>query len=395
MSEGLSAARPIRVAIIADYPEEGWLSMDLTARMILDHLAIGHADEVEAVRICPPYRARLARLPIRRGVGRNFDRAINRHVDYPRHLRRLVRREPFDVYHVVDHSYAQLVPALPRGRTVVTCHDLDAFRCLLRPDLEPRPAWFRALARRILRGLQAAAVVACDSEATRKAILDAELVPERRLRVVPIGIPPEYFEPPGPAAELEVDRLVGPLDRAAPPMLLHVGSNIPRKRIDVLLDVFAGVRRAIPGATLIKAGGGLSPAQIEQARGLGVLDAIRFIPFLEDRRTLAALYRRAAIVLQPSEAEGFGIPLAEAMAVGAPLLVSDLAVLREVAGDAAVYRPVGDVAAWVEAAVALLGDHSGRAARREIGLARTGAFHWKAHAASLVAIYHDILAQPA
>ena len=77
-------------------------------------------------------------------------------------------------------------------------------------------------------------------------------------------------------------------------------------------------------------------------------DAIaRASPFLRPAdRTLAAVYRRAALVLQPSEAEGFGLPVAEALACGTPVLASDLAVLREVGGEAAVYRAVGDVPAW-------------------------------------------------
>ena len=62
-------------------------------------------------------------------------------------------------------------------RTVVTCHDLDTFRCLLEPSREPRPRWFRAMARRILTGFQKAAVVVCDSEATRQAVLAHDLGP--------------------------------------------------------------------------------------------------------------------------------------------------------------------------------------------------------------------------
>jgi glycosyltransferase involved in cell wall biosynthesis len=379
----------LRVAIVADYPEEGWPSMDLMAEMVPEYLARGHGAEVEATRICPPYRHRFSRLPGRRlgAVARNADRALNRYADYPRYLRRLARGGPFDVYHIIDHSYAQVVPALPPGRAVVTCHDLDAFRCLLRPDLEPRPAWFRALARRTLRGLQSAAAVACVSEATRSALLEHRLIPPDRLSVNYQGIAPE-FTAPDPEADAEVARLIGP---PGSPELLHVGTTIPRKRIDVLLDVLAGIRRARPGAILIKAGGRLTPAQAARARELGVADAVREMPFFEGRRPLAALYRRAALVLQPSEAEGFGLPLAEAMACAAPLLVSDLPVLREVAGDAAVYRPVGDVPAWVEAALALLDDPTHPSdARRQAGLVRSALFRWEAHAERLAGLYREI-----
>jgi glycosyltransferase involved in cell wall biosynthesis len=118
------------------------------------------------------------------------------------------------------------------------------------------------------------------------------------------------------------------------------------------------------------------------------------MPFFEGRRPLAALYRRAALVLQPSEAEGFGLPLAEAMACGAPLLVSDLPVLREVAGEAAAYRPVGDVPAWIGAALALLDERARRPdlalARRDAGLARSASFRWEAHAGRLAALYRDV-----
>ncbi len=73
-----------------------------------------------------------------------------------------------------------------------------------------------------------------------------------------------------------------------------------------------------------------------------------------DRATLAAVYRRAALAFQPSDAEGFGLPVAEALACGTPVLASDIPVLREVGGAAASYAPVGDADAWSEAALALL-----------------------------------------
>jgi glycosyltransferase involved in cell wall biosynthesis len=389
--------KPLRVAIVADYPEEAWPSMDLVAEMILAHLRRNHAGEVEAVRICPPYRHRLGRLLLGRasGIGRNADRVLNRYRDYPRYLNKLVHREPFDVYHVVDHSYAQLVHVLPANRTVVTCHDLDTFRCLLRPELEPRPAWFRALAARTLRGLRAAAAISCDSLATQAGLLEHQLVPPERLTLNYLGVHPEFEDSPSDAVEAEVDRLLGPADPTGPPDVLHVGTTIPRKRIVDLLGVFAGIRREFPGARLIKAGGTFTPAQVEHVRALGIEDAVLIMPFFDDRRTLAALYRRAAIVLQPSEAEGFGLPLVEALATGAMLLASDIPVLREVAGEAAVYRKVGDVDSWVIAAVALLHDQAQRSdawrERRESGLARSALYRWDAHADRLAALYRQLL----
>jgi glycosyltransferase involved in cell wall biosynthesis len=385
---------PTRLAVVCDYAEEGWPSMDLVGEMILAHLGRGHAGQVVATRVCPPYRHRLALWPGARrlGLARNADRVLNRFWDYPRALKPRVRRGEFDLFHVVDHSYAQLVHAIPAGRAIVTCHDLDTFRCLLEPDREPRPRWFRALARRTLAGLRAAAAVVCDSHATRDALLAHGLLPASRLRVVYPGTHPECTIDPDPAADAEAARLLGPAHPGGPPDVLHVGSTIPRKRIDVLLSTFAAIRRAHPGARLIRAGGALTPDQERQAGDFGVLDAVVTLPFCS-RATLAAVYRRASLVLMPSEAEGFGLPVAEALACGAPLLASDLTVLREVGGDAPVYRPVADLPAWSEAALSLLAERQDAAwhGRRDRGIARARRFDWTHHAAQLAELYREVI----
>lgn len=394
-----TASGPIRLGLVCDPVEEGWTSMDLFGEMILDRLRAEHAGEVAATRICPPMRVRLSpRAPTRRRrPAWNADRLLNRFWDYPRALGRLARGGGFDLFHVVDHTYAQLVHALPAGRTVVTCHDLDAFRCLIEPAREPRPRWFRAMAARILGGLRRAALVACNSEATYRAVLAHDLIPASRLRTVPAGIPPEFSAGPDPGADGEADRLLGPADPAGPPELLHVGTTIPRKRIDVLLEVVAAVRRARPGTRLVRVGGPLTPEQGRRARSLGLADAIVEAPFLE-RSTLSALYRRADLVLQPSEAEGFGLPVAEALACGATVLASDLEVLREVGGEAATYRPVADVSAWAEAALALIDRRRSRdeawQVGRRAGLAQAARFSWSAHAGALVHAYRELVGGP-
>jgi glycosyltransferase involved in cell wall biosynthesis len=386
---------PVRLAVVCDYPEEQWPSMDLVGEMILTYLRKEHVGEVAAIRICPPFHPRFTHASWRgvAATARNSDRLLNRLVDYPRALRAIVRLGGFDLYHLVDHSYSQLVHVLPPGRAVVTCHDLDTFRCLLEPSREPRSRWFRAMARHVLSGLCKAAAIVCDSEATRDGFHTHDLVPDHRLHVIPLGISPEFTPEPMPEADADAARLIGPPDPTAPPDLLHVGSAIPRKRIDVLLCTLAGVRRVYPGARLIKVGGSLTADQARLAHDLGIADAIVGLPFV-DRATLAAVYRRAALVLLPSEAEGFGLPLAEALACGVPLLASDISVLREVGGTAVVHAPVGDVPAWTEAALGLLDDRRRVDlwhARRAAGFAQARQFHWSTHVRQLTALYRSLL----
>jgi glycosyltransferase involved in cell wall biosynthesis len=388
--------KPARVALLCDYPEEQWPSMDLVGEMIGAHLASEHAEEFAVESFCPPFRHRFARLFASKQT-RNADRLVNRMWDYPRALKKFARENPFDLYHIVDHTYSQLAHVLPPDRVVVTCHDLDAFRCVLTPALEPRPAWFRASIRRVLAGLQKTAAVVCDSAATRDALMAHDLVAKDCLHVIHLGVHPECYSPTTPEAAAEIARLLGPMGG---PELLHVGSNIPRKRVDVLLRVFAAVRAVEPGARLLKVGGALEGNLEQLARSLGILDAIVTLPYFSpksarDRATLAAVYRRASLVLQPSEAEGFGLPVAEALACGVPLLASDLPVLREVAGDAALYRPVGDVDAWTRCALDLLeerrADSPSMHARRALGLERARLYSWSNHVERLAAVYRGVL----
>jgi glycosyltransferase involved in cell wall biosynthesis len=380
--------RPLRVAIVADYLEEGWPSMDLVADMLLDRLQREHAATIAASLVRPSLRRRAGRLP---GAGqvtwlRGVDRVANRLWDYPRTLAAVADR--FDLFHIVDHSYAQLVHKLPQGRTVVTCHDLDTFRSVLEPEVEPRSAIFRVMTRHILGGLRKAGHIACDSHATRDALVARAGVALDRTTVVPNGPHPSCTPEAEPSADIDAARMLGP--RGAAVELLHVGSTIARKRIDVLLRVFAALRATDRQLRLVRVGGPFTAAQQAMARELGVGDAVVVLPAL-DRSTLAAVYRRSALLLMPSEREGFGLPVLEALACGTPVVASDVAALREVGGYAAVYCPLDDIDEWQRAVTRLLDERARHPAqwalRRESGLRRAAAFSWSRYAQDVAAIY--------
>lgn len=186
---GLQPVNPKpRLAVLTDYPDEGWISMDLCAEMLLAHLPRTSSCAVAPEPVCPPFRRLFSHLPVagRRHTAFNADRLTNRFVHFPRYARRLAPR--FDLFHVVDHSYAQLVLALPRDRVGVYCHDLDAFRCLVDPVLYPRPYWFRTFARRVLSGLQRAAVIFHSTAMVRDELLRFGLIDPGRLVHAPFGM---------------------------------------------------------------------------------------------------------------------------------------------------------------------------------------------------------------
>ncbi|HEY6420254.1 MAG TPA: glycosyltransferase, partial [Candidatus Binataceae bacterium] len=242
----------------------------------------------------------------------------------------------------------------------------------------------------IMSGMRKAAIVTCVSDATRDALVAHQVVPRERTVVIPNGVHPAFNVEADAAADAEAARLLGPAG-ADTIEILHVGSTIARKRIDDLMRVFADLRREFAGARLIRVGGHFTSGQHDLARDLGINRAIMAMPPLAPQ-VVAAVYRRAALLMLPSEAEGFGLPMLEAMACGTPVLASDLLSLRELGGDATVYAPVGDVRAWVAAAAAMLREPGGESwrRRREMGIARTKRFTWDAYASRAADLYEDL-----
>lgn len=378
----------IRVGVCPDFREERWPSMDRVADELLGALAHDHGDAVAAVSLAPLFRHRAMRLSSGR-LASHIDRGLNRLVDYPRHVGRA--RASCDVFHVVDHSYAQLVHRLPSHRTVVTCHDLDTFRSAIEPNADPRSPVFTAMTRHILAGFRRAAYVTCDTAVVRDELVASGLVASDRAVVVPVGVSGAFSARSRHESDRRVAQLVAPLPGSID--LLHVGSVIARKRMDVLIDCCAGLRRTLPGLRLIRAGGAFTPAQEQRVRDQGLADAVITLPWVDDD-TLAALYRRAALVLLPSEREGFGLPVAEALACGTPVVASNLPVLREVGGRAAEYCPVGDVAAWTRTVLSLVDERERSperwAARRAQGTFWAGRFTWSRFADRMVALYMEL-----
>ena len=371
----------LRLGVLRDAPDEGWPSMDLVAEMLVRELRGPLAGRVEP-DVLRPALPRLARrvpgLPARWAL--NADRLAGRHFLHP--LQARLFRRGHDAFHVADHSYAHLVHALPPERTGVYCHDLDAFRSLF-PGGEKRPGWFRAIARRALRGLQRAAVVFHSTRAVAEEIGRRGLLDPARLVLAPYGVASELTPEPPPGAPPLPERLAGRR------YLLHVGSGAPRKRLDVLFESFARVRRDAPGLLLVQRGAALSPELSAQVERLGLGGVLVQLP-PATREELAQLYRGAALVLIPSDAEGFGLPVLEALACGAPVLASDLPALREVGGDAALYAPPGDAAAWaVAVSTFLAGPGSGPSRQRRID--RASGFTWIGHARAILGAYERIL----
>ena len=383
-----AGAAPVRVAILADMIEERWPSMDLVADVLLRELPL-HNEHAVAPRLVRPRLLPVIRN-IRRGTdgaGGTADRVFNRFWLYRRALVGLAKH--CDAFHIVDHSYAHLALALPADRTIVTCHDTDTFRGFMTG--EPIETGLpRFLVLRLAAGLRRAGLVACPTRATADEVIALGLAAPGRVVLAP-------YAAETPDATADDRRMASDLLASSAPHIdvLHVGSTIPRKRIDLLLEVFACIAARHPAARLLRVGGPFTPEQEAHAARLGIAGRVLVLPFLS-RGTLHAVYQRSALLLLTSDREGFGLPVVEAMAAGLPVLARDLPVLREVAGGAAMFVDGTDPREWAEAAGLLLDERASSpdawSARCERARLRAGSFSWRGYAAQMARLYAAIAA---
>jgi glycosyltransferase involved in cell wall biosynthesis len=370
-----------RLGIVCDLLQENWTSMDLVGDILTRELRERHSASFVTTQLRPSYGRHFRR---RRLIDRT-ERAVNRFAKYPLWLTQ--QRKNFDLFHIVDHSYAHLAHCLPADRTVITCNDTDAFQCLLQSSEEKRSPAFRWITARILEGLKKVAQITCISKATADDLMANYGVSPQKITVVHLGVSPVFSPAVAPGENMMLEQL-----ECLPPSrlrILHVGSTIQRKRIDLLLRIFAEIRKIIPDAVLLRVGGAFMQEQQTLLHTLRLTDSVQVLPFLSERQ-LAAVYRQSTLLLLTSEREGFGLPLLEAMACGLPVVVSDIPAFREVGCQAALFCQLDDIREFVRCAVQL--SHGPyREACRCIGLTQARKFSWARCANETVNLYKKVL----
>ena len=270
------------------------------------------------------------------------------------------------------HATGMLIPRT-RLPLVVTVHDLAALR---HPELHPPRHVSQQ--RQQLSAVSRAAAIVTVSQATADDLASFDADPSR-IFVAPLGV----SRGPAPAPEPSI----------ATGRLLAVGETSPRKRLDLLLRALAGVD---PSIGLVVAG----PPAADEQRLSGLIAELG----LERRVTrlgrvgdpeLAALYRDALALCFPSVAEGFGLPVLEAMAAGLPVLARDMPVMRELTGGSAILLPGDDPAAWAGAIERVALEDGLRARLSVDGRRRAAQFSWARTAAGTLEAYRHVLGSDA
>ncbi len=271
-----------------------------------------------------------------------------------------------------------------RARRVVTIHGCAG--ALMPERLHRRQS--RGLTARIARALADVEGVITVSESSAAEITAVYGLPRSRLEVVPNGVSPAFHaaHPGDPDWYRRRFGLGGPY-------LLSVGLMIPKKNQLASLRVFRRLHEAGLPVWFVQVGesGPMERVLREAAAGWGLADRFLTIGFLEEE-DLARLYAGAACLLFPSYHEGFGIPVAEAMAAGCPVVASRLPALQEVTGGAAPLFDPDDDASMAAEARRLIEDAAYREERVASGRERASVFSWDRSAAILLDLYRRLTA---
>jgi glycosyltransferase involved in cell wall biosynthesis len=285
------------------------------------------------------------------------------------------------------HAPANILPGGLAMPAITTVHDV---MWLTHPHW-CNPALWGRIERRfyghgIRRALARSALVATVSEASRIAI--REIAPAARVEVTRSGVA-EDFRPavPDPAT---LARLGVPDARR---YVLVVGQGAPYKNHKGALRAFAlaFASQSDMALVLVRRRGDTGPALERMASGLGLAGRVHFLETVA-RAELVQLYNGAAMLLHPSFIEGFGNPVAEAMACGCPVITSNCSAMPEVAGDAALLADPKDPGAIAAALRRVADDPALAADLRARGLERAAALDWRAFAEANLALYRRVLA---
>lgn len=294
-----------------------------------------------------------------------------------------IRRAPHDVdlLHIPFMAHPESRLAVP---SVVTVHDLIPFRL----DQYRRNVKDRRYFAHIERALPYADRLVAISEATMADIQD--LYPELASRtvVIPNGVHPDFFQEVDLDHINQVSRRYGLRQH---PRVLYAGGYDERKNVGTLIQAMAEVFQHRRDGELVLVGAQDNLAvrrMVGEQRSLE--GRVVMTPFVS-RSDLVTLYNSADLFVYPSRYEGFGMPPAQALAVGVPVVSSDIPSIREVVKDYGVLVSPDSVEQWVEAIGRILDSPATTQKLVQEGQAYAENFAWEAIARQYLEVYRHVV----
>lgn len=283
------------------------------------------------------------------------------------------------LFHATEH----LLPPFRHVPTILTVHDL-IYR--LYPEHHKPLNYYYLNLTMPLYCRRADAIIAVSQSTRRDLIAHYGLDPNKISVVYEAAAP--HFRPASVQHIVQVRARYGLPDR----FLLHVGTLEPRKNLNRLLDAFRLLRRDAPDARLVLVGtrGWLYGSFFRRLENLGLQDSVQLLGYVPDA-DLPAVYSAATVCVMPSEYEGFGLPVLEAMACGTPVVCSRAASLPEVGGEAARYFDPLDIDNVAATLRDVWHDEELRREMAQRSLTQAARFSWSRAAVETLAVYSRLL----
>lgn len=235
--------------------------------------------------------------------------------------------------------------------------------------------------------LSRASRVIADSVATRQDLIKRLGLAPGKIVVVPLGVDHARFQPSVPAeAAQNVETMLG----IRPPYILSLGTVEPRKNLRTLLQAYAKLETNAPPLVIAGAKGWGDTKLPDLVQSLGIGDRVKVLGYVPEE-TLPDLFSATQLFVYPSLYEGFGLPVLEAMACGAPVITSNVSSLPEVAGDAALLVDPESTDQLAGAIQRLIDDSGLRSELAQKGLARSASFTWEETARGTARVYTSVL----
>lgn len=289
-------------------------------------------------------------------------------------------KEEVDVLHVPCFS----APRFTRIPTVVTAHDLIVMK---HPNLmSPGARWY--FSKWIPWTYKHADHIIAVSKTTRDDLIYKLGIDAGKITVIYHGVNPTFNRTTDPH---EINRVRFKYHVPADYFLM-VGSFEERKNVDVAIEAFAELSDLSDKIKLVLVGQS-SPYRdkmIEIVRERRLQERVIFTGYVTDK-DLATLYSMATAFLFPSSAEGFGLPIIEAMSTGCPIIASDLKVFHEIGGNAISYIPAGNMSMLADEMLKMIKSPSHRAQFVINGLSKSLNYDWEHAAEETVRVYLKVI----
>ena len=258
-------------------------------------------------------------------------------------------------FHICDHSNAPYLKFLPQKKSSITCHDVIAIRGGLgyTDFIVPASSFGKVFQKWILYHLSSAKYLAAVSKLTLQQL--TEISPARQHQQHWTVVYNSFNADFSVKDPLEVSSLLTGLNLpSSQPYLLHVGSNLPRKNRKLLLDMLYSIKDTWKGNVCF-AGDAMEQDLLDHATSLGIQHRV-FNITKPQHQVLVALYNGCFAFIFPSFSEGFGWPVIEAQACGAPVIASNINPIPEISGGAALLADPTQPHEFGKAVLALAND---------------------------------------